>query len=108
MSTSSSRSPLGGIQRLSRPSETNPNLLEDRQIEVVSTEESSIESLDVDESLERVFATASSVKSIVMTSEEMSTDKTDLEDLITHAEAEIKLNPAEFIQVGNAEDMKQL
>ena len=75
---------------------------------VVSTEESSIESLDVDESLERVFATASSVKSIVMMSEEMNTDKTDLEDLIIQAEAEIWLSPAEFIQVGNTEYMKQL
>ena len=37
----------------------------------------------------------------------METDKTDL-DLITKAEAEIDLNPVEFIQVGNAEYMKQL
>ena len=38
----------------------------------------------------------------------METDKTDLEDLIIQAEAEIELNPVEFIQVGNAEYMKQL
>jgi hypothetical protein len=42
--------------------------------------------LEVDESLERVFAAASSVKSIVMTSEEMERDKTDFEDLITNWE----------------------
>ena len=102
---------LGGIQRLSRPSETNPNMLEDPPIEIVSKEESSIESLDVDENLECVFATAFSIKSIVMMSEEMNTDKTDLEDLedlITQAEAEIELNPMELIQLGNAEYMKQL
>ena len=85
---------LGGIQRLSRPSETRPNLLEERRILVVSTEESSIESLEADDSLEEVFAAA------MMTSEEMETDKTNLEDLITQAEAEIELNPVEFIQVG--------
>ena len=43
-----------------------------------------------------------------MTSEEMNADKTELEDLITQAEAEIELNPAEFIVVGNVEYMKQL
>ena len=41
-----------------------------------------------------------------MTSEEMDADKTELEDLITQAEAEIELNPAEFIVVGNIEDQK--
>ena len=35
--------------------------------------------------LELVFTTASSVKSIVMTSKEMDADKTVLEDLITEA-----------------------
>ena len=32
----------------------------------------------------------------------MQTDQWDLEDLITQAEADIKLNPIEFIQVGTA------
>ena len=58
--------------------------------------------MDVDESLECVFATASSVKSSVMTSEEMDADKTVLEDLITQAETEIELNPVEYI-AGNAD-----
>ena len=62
----------------------------------------------MDESLECVFATASSVKSIVMKSEEMNANKTELEDLITQAEVEIELNPAECIVVGNVEKMKQL
>ena len=42
---------LGGIQKLPRPSETNPNLLEVNHTEAVSAEESSIEFLDVDKSL---------------------------------------------------------
>ena len=65
---------------------------------VVSTEESSTESSGVDESLEQVFAAASSVKSLVVTSMEMETDKMDLEDFITKAEAEIELNTVELIQ----------
>ncbi len=38
----------------------------------------------------------------------METDETDLEDLITQAEAETELNPVEFIQVGKAEYMGEL
>ena len=43
-----------------------------------------------------------------MTSVDMETDETDLEDLITQAEAETELNPVEFIQVGKAEYMGEL
>ena len=70
-------------------SETNPNLLEEPMILVVPTEESSLESSEVDESLEQVFAAASSVKSLVMTSVEMETEKADLKDLFTKAEDKI-------------------
>ena len=55
-----------------------------------------------------VFATASSVKSVVMKSVDMEKDKKDLEDLIAQAEAEMDLNPADFIQAGNRELMTQL
>ena len=54
-----------------RPSGTNPNLLEDKIILIVSTEVSSLESTGVDVGLEQVFTAASSVKSVVMTSEDI-------------------------------------
>ena len=54
------------------PSETDPNLLD-----------GSIEILEVEESPESVFATPPSVKSSKMTSEEMDTNKTTLENLLT-------------------------
>ena len=96
------------FQRLARTSETNPNFLDEPMILVVSREESSIESSGVDKSLEQVFAAESSVKSLMMTSVEMETDKADLEDLINKAEDKIELNLVELIQVDNTDYMKQL
>ena len=56
--------------------------------------------------MEKVFDAASSVQSIVMTSDDM--DKKELEELIALVEEEMDLNLVEFIQVGNVEYMIQL
>jgi hypothetical protein len=103
---------LGGIQRLSqdqqrKSSGTTPNLLEDQKILVVSTDVSSLESFVVDESLDQVFEAASSVKSIVMTSDDMDKDRKELGELIAQAEDKMDLNPVEFMQVGNVERMNK-
>ena len=58
--------------------------------------------------MELVFAAASSVKSVVMTSADMEKDKKDLEELIAQAEDEMNLNPVNFVQVGNVERMNRL
>jgi hypothetical protein len=43
-----------------------------------------------------------------MTSEEMGSKRTVLEDLITNAEPEMKLNPVDITQVGNVKYMTHL
>ena len=62
----------------------------------------------VDESSDRVFEAASSVKSIVMTSDYMDKNKQELEDLVVQTEDKMDLNPIEFIKVGNVERMNKL
>ena len=71
--------------------------MEEQRILLVSTVVSSLESSGVDESLERVFEAAASMKSIVMTREDMFRDKNVLEDLVAKAKAKINLNTVKFM-----------
>jgi hypothetical protein len=72
-----------------KSSGTNTNLLEDQIILVVSTEISSLESFGVNESLEQVFEPASSLKSIIMTSDDRNRDENELNDFVNQAEMDL-------------------
>ena len=95
--------PLLGIERPSqdqrKPNFTNPNLLEEHRIILVSTEVLSLESSGAEDSLEQLFESASQVALIVITSEDMERDKKELKDLVAQAEAKMDVNPVEFMQV---------
>ena len=97
---------LGGIRRLQ--SGTDPNLLEAVQIPIVSTDVSSFESCGVEESLDEVFARASAIKSIVMSAPDMNADREEIENLIDGAEADIEVNPVEFMEPATVDYMNNL
>ena len=97
---------IGGIRRLE--SATDPNLLEAIHIPIVSTDVSSLESGGVEESLEEVFARASLVKSTVMSAPDMDAERKEIKRLISGAQAEMEVNPVEFMQPGEEEHMNSV
>ena len=84
-----------GIQRLQ--SATDPNLLDSRSIPIVSTDVSSFESCGEEENLAEVFARASLVKSIVMSTPDMEAEREQIKHLVHVAEAKMEVNPVEFM-----------
>ena len=97
---------LGGIRRLE--SATDPNLLEAIHIPIVSTDVSSLESGGEEDSLEEVFARASLVKSTVMSAPDMDAERRVIKNLVMGAQADMEVNPVEFMEPGNEDSMTSL
>ena len=58
--------------------------------------------------MEEVFARAASVKSIVMSAPDMEAERREIKTLIAGAEADMEMNPLEFMEPGRVEQMTRL